>query len=357
MLRQANASTYISKLAISSVLALVALTACGAPTPGSPTPAPSQATPTPQAILPSPPPATATQASTAPPTLPQPTITPTEPQATPDPEAIDNIWSSILGATPAPSGWSVRPCPWQSAPFLCVSIGNEIIGSPEINIYSLQTHNELQQMLADAGLDPASVDYRDPQQAPRVMAALMAFVDNYHLTFEEDRRVTYGGTKTYSRLETQEIMMGDLPAVQYGFAVLNADGSVHERWLSYAGFDGDLLFVVVAPFYPDDLPGRFRSDEELQQFEPYLKKIIGGLKLPLPILDTDVKSLTALQEVQMHAAYTIAANPVGPIGKGETRTVNAQSPNGRWWRVDCTENKHGNCWVQADTKLVQPGAP
>jgi hypothetical protein len=343
MLRQANASTYISKLAISSVLTLAALTACGAPTPESPTPTPSQVIPTQQ-----------TTPTSPPPTFPQPTMTPTEPQATPDPEAIDNIWSSILGAAPAPASWSVRPCPWHSAPFLCVSIGSEIIGSPEINIYPLQTHNEFQQMLADVGLDPASVDYRDPQQASRVTAALMAFVGNYHSTFEEDRRVTYGGTKTYSRLETQEVTMGDLPAVHYGFAVLNPDGTVHERWLSYAGFDGDLLFVVVAPFYPDDLPGRFRSDAELQQFEPYLTKIVEGLKLPLPVMPADVKSITALQEVQMHAAYTIAANPIGPVGKGETRAVNAQSPNGRWWRVECTENKHGNCWVQADPLLVTP---
>jgi hypothetical protein len=212
-------------------------------------------------------------------------------------------------------------------------------------------------MLRGAGLDPASVDYRDPQQVPLVKAALHAFVDNYHAIFEQDRQATYGGTRTYVRLQTQDVSMGDLPAVHYGFAVRNPDGTIHERWLSYAGFDGDLLFIIVAPFYPDDLPGRFRSDDELQQFEPYLTRIAEGLKLPLPTVETGVKSVTALQDVQIFAAYTIAANNLGPIKVGETRAVNAQSPNGRWWRVECAENPKGNCWVQADPSMLQPGTP
>jgi hypothetical protein len=122
-----------------------------------------------------------------------------------------------------------------------------------------------------------------------VRLALRAFVENYHKIFMEDREATFGGTKTYQRLETREINIGDLPGLQYGFVVLNADGSVHERWLSHSAFDGKGLFTLVSSYYPGqpDAPFAFRSDAELQEFVPFLPEIMRGLKMPHPEVQGD----------------------------------------------------------------------
>jgi hypothetical protein len=196
------------------------------------------------------------------------------------PVDLTNPFPKILGLAPAPEGWSVRPCEGDG-PILCVLEGTVNIGFVHLSSYPLETMTDFQKMLSDAGLDAETFDYKDPGDAARARQALQAFVENYHSVIMKDREATFGGTKGYRRLETEEINVGELPALRYGLVILNQDGSVYERWLSYSAFDGEGLFTIVASFYPNRELS-FRSDEDLLKFEPFLVEIIKGLKLPHP---------------------------------------------------------------------------
>jgi hypothetical protein len=276
------------------------LAACGTPETQS-TPTPIRVTATVEVAAP-----TATAAFEATPlptnTIEQPRATDTVPVTKPTttrgstgpegpnqpPADTTNPFPKLVGPTPAPAGWSVAPCEGQ-APLLCVQKGTENVGYVHLSTFPLSTMSEFEGMLRDAGVNPDSLDLKDPEQAAKVRLALRAFVENYHKIFMEDREATFGGTKTYQRLETREINIGDLPGLQYGFVVLNADGSVHERWLSHSAFDGKGLFTLVSSYYPGqpDAPFAFRSDAELQEFVPFLPEIMRGLKMPHPEVQGD----------------------------------------------------------------------
>ncbi|MDQ3901194.1 MAG: hypothetical protein M3319_12430 [Actinomycetota bacterium] len=216
----------------------------------------------------------------------EPTATPANanPRATEEaaipPVDTTNPFPKILGPNRAREGWHVQPCEG-NGPFLCVLKGAENIGFVHLSSYPLETMPDFRQMLSDAGVDADLFDHKNPRHVTQARQALMAFVENYHSLIMEDRKATFGSTKTYKRLETSEADVGELPGLRYGMAVLNQDGSIYERWLSYSTFDGEGLFTIVASFYPDRELS-FRSDAELLQFEPFLVEIIKGLKLPHP---------------------------------------------------------------------------
>src|SRR5688500_7492605 len=120
------------------------------------------------------------------------------------PVDLTNPFPKILGPAPAPEGWSVQPCSGD-APFLCVLEGAQNIGFVHLSSYPLETMTDFQKMLSDAGVDAESFDYKDAGHAAKVRQALTAFVENYHITIMQDRQATFGNTKTYKRLETEEI--------------------------------------------------------------------------------------------------------------------------------------------------------
>lgn len=196
------------------------------------------------------------------------------------PVDLTNPFPKILGAAPAPEGWSVEPCAG-NAPYLCMQEGEQSVGYVSLNSYPLETLPDFQAMLTEAGVDAEAFDYKNPAHAARARGALTAFVESYHENIMQDREITFGSAKTYERLETEEINVGELPGLRYGFVLMNEDGSVYERWLSFSTFDGEGLFTIVAPFDPNPEQS-FRSDEDLLKFEPFLVEIIEGLKMPHP---------------------------------------------------------------------------
>jgi hypothetical protein len=239
---------------------------------------------------------------------------------------------------------------------LCVLDGSEIVGQVELFMSHLETLPEFQQTLKNEGLAPGSIDYRDTAQAPALKAALTQFVEDYHKTFEEDRRLTYGDTATYARLETEDAGIGDIPGLRYGFLVNDKAGKVLERWISFAAFDGDMLYILT-PHYDPRSHMSFRSDEDLQSFEPYMRRIAAGLKLPLPVLETDVKQVVALAGVPLFRFYGNGSNPVAEVPAGATLEVTGRSPDERAWRVTCPGDLSGVCWVSTHPKLTQPVTP
>jgi hypothetical protein len=220
-----------------------------------------------------------------------PAATPSIPAPTPaeaefsTPESVPNggnPFASLLGATPAPPGWTVRPCEGD-APFLCALAGQDFIGSVELLWYSVADRSDFQQMLVEAGLEPGSpLDLGDPEHASRVLSALSAMLTDHLAAIEQDRQLVYPDGLTFDQLDPQEIHIGELPGLFYGFAGLYDSGQVYERWLTYAAFDGEVLFLVTAFFAPD-VPGSFPGDEQILMFEPYLRQIVADLRLaPVP---------------------------------------------------------------------------
>lgn len=266
-----------------------------------------------------------------------------------------NVFKFILGSARAPEGLAVQPCDWD-APVLCVLSGDELAGQVELFMSHLETLPEFRQTLESAGLTPGSIDYRDPEQAPALAAALRTFVEDYHRTFEEDRRLTYNDKATYTRLETQEVRVADIPGLRYGFVVHDNGGKVLERWISFAAFDGSILYILT-PHYDPRSHMSFRSDEELQRFEPYMSEIATGLKLPLPVLETPVKQVVTLARVPLFRFYGNGSNPVAEVPAGQTLLVSGRSPDDRAWRVECPGEVAGECWVSAHAKLTRAGVP
>ncbi len=161
---------------------------------------------------------------------------------------------------------------------------------------------------------------------------------------------------TYTRLATEPAQVGSIPGLRYGFALTDQAGTVRERYLNYAAFDGTLLYVLVAQ-YDGGTETAFRSDEELRRFEPYLTRLVAGLRLPLPVKTATVKDVVSQGTVPVFRAYAVGGRPVAVLEVGKTLRVTGQSPNQRWWRVACPGNLAGDCWVSADPALTRPRTP
>jgi hypothetical protein len=277
-----------------------------------------------------------------------PTVPPTEVP----PELTSNLFAWLLGPTSAPEGWTVQPCP--GYPFaLCVSQGAELASILPMTLYPIETMPEFQGMLAEAGLEPGPLDLQDDRHVSGVRAALADFVEAYHESIEADRAGRYGSEISYVRETNQDIRLGALPGLSYGFAGIRADGTAYERWVSYVGFDGELLYILAAPYSPEAF-GAFASDEDLQAFLPHLTTILAGMRLPLPVLATEVQAVRALHTLDVFRAYGEPGNPVGQIAAGETVTVTGVSVHGQNWRVSCPDGSPYSCWITANTSVAEP---
>jgi hypothetical protein len=191
-----------------------------------------------------------------------------------------NPWASLLGPSSAPPGWEAQPCEGD-APMLCVSAGGQFAGSVELLSLPLESMPDLRKMLVDAGVAAGPLDLSNAAQVAAALSALRDLRADSMATFEADRRATYPDGVTFTPLPAEEVQIGLLPGLAYGFAGLYADGRACERWLTYAAFDGNTLELFSVFYAPGDAPGSFPSDEMLLQFEPYLREILAGLQLPV----------------------------------------------------------------------------
>jgi len=133
--------------------------------------------------------------------------------------------------------------------------------------------------LADAGLSPGPIDATQPEQAGKLRAALRALAVEHMAAIEQDRQITFPTGYTFTRIEPQDIQIGAMAGLTYGFAGIESGGRVAERWLTYATSDGQDLMIWTL-FHSPDTPGSFPSDAEVLAFEPYLRQILAGLRLP-----------------------------------------------------------------------------
>lgn len=201
--------------------------------------------------------------------------------APPEPEPISgNPFTALLGPVTAPSGWTVEPCEGQG-PFLCVSTGEAFPGSVELLHFTIDQRQDVAQWMMDAGLEPGQpIDLDDPGQARRAREALHSLRTDHMGVVEEDRGITYPAGRSFVLLDPEEVQVGRLPGLFYGFAGVDEDGQTYERWLTYAALDGENLYILTAFYDPSDTPGSLPSDEALLAFAPHLRDIVAGLRLP-----------------------------------------------------------------------------
>jgi hypothetical protein len=90
--------------------------------------------------------------------------------------------------------------------------------------------------------------------------------------------VTYGTTYKVEVQQPQEVKIGNLPGLKYGFKVIDSSGQVREKYVNYMAFNGN-LYIITAAYDRGAKINTFKELANLEQFEPYLKTIVENLKL------------------------------------------------------------------------------
>ncbi|MUG95430.1 hypothetical protein F7734_24935 [Scytonema sp. UIC 10036] len=191
-----------------------------------------------------------------------------------------NIWKTILGKTSAPSGWSVSPCEG-TAPLLCVSSQEKVLGTVEMGVYPLDKLPNFQKMLVQVGIPANSkIDYQDPKNQNQVTSALKLWTSEHYSVLAKDRKGEYSNKITFSSQPPQTVQVGKLKGVYYGFAGLKKQGGSHEEHRGYVAFDGKALYVITTAFDTASATGKFDKVENFRNFEPHMPVIVQGVKLP-----------------------------------------------------------------------------
>ncbi len=193
---------------------------------------------------------------------------------------LSNIWTRILGNTPAPARWNVSPCKG-NAPLLCITSQGKNLGSVEIKVYPLEKQPQFEKMLIDAGIPTGvKVDYQNPNNQLKILSALNGWINDSHAKLLKDRQSSYANIITFVSLPPQQVNIGKLQGLRYGFAGIKIEGGIQEQHLAYVAFDGDALYVINTAFDPKEKSATFEKLENLALFEPFLSAIAVNLKLP-----------------------------------------------------------------------------
>lgn len=193
-------------------------------------------------------------------------------------KALSNAWISLLGKTSAPAGWQVRPCD-REAPFLCVDRNRAYLGSIEIQRWTYDKSPILQAQFDKLGLVPGLFTYSNPNDKAKVLTALKAVIADYYKTIQVDRASTYGKAYKVQVQPPEEVKVGAIPGLRYGFKGIDQSGKVREKYVNYMAFDRNLN-IIVTGYDPAAESNVFKDLSSLEQFEPHLKTIVENLKLP-----------------------------------------------------------------------------
>jgi hypothetical protein len=191
-----------------------------------------------------------------------------------------NIWNSILGKITAPPGWNVAPCVG-NAPLLCITSEGKNLGSVQMQIYPLEKQPQFEKMLVDAGIPMGvRVDSQNPNNQTKILSALNAWITDSYLKQWKDRQNSYNNMVTFANYPPQQVNIGRLQGLRYGFAGIKKEGGIQEQYLAYMAFDGDAIYVINTAFDPKAKSAIFEKPENLAIFEPFLSAIAANLKLP-----------------------------------------------------------------------------
>ncbi|HVF24823.1 MAG TPA: hypothetical protein VNA23_02990, partial [Anaerolineales bacterium] len=78
---------------------------------------------------------------------------------------------------------------------------------------------------------------------------------------------------------------------------------------------------------------------------------------PIDPVSTDVEYILALRDVFIRNGPSMQYGIISSLQEGQIARVNGISPDGNWWRITCSNNSTGSCWVTARPNLTQPTTP
>ncbi|MCC5636443.1 hypothetical protein LC593_11340 [Nostoc sp. CHAB 5844] len=191
-----------------------------------------------------------------------------------------NIWQKVLGKNfIVPNGWQVSPCQG-TASLLCVSSKGEVLGKVEIGVSQVSNNPNFQKHLTDAGIPFGSkLDYQNSANQTKVLTSLKSWAGDYYASLSKDRQKGYGNKIIFSTHPLEEVSIGKLSGIRYGFTGIKPEGGLQEQYISYAAFDGTALYIISTAFDPGAVTGKFEKLENLTIFQPYLDAIAKNLNL------------------------------------------------------------------------------
>jgi hypothetical protein len=190
---------------------------------------------------------------------------------------LGNPWLSVLGKTSSPAGWNVSPCHEQN-PKLCV-YGNKLaLGSVELQRKTYTDYPILLTQFEQLGIVPGLFTYSNPNDKAKVLTALKAVIASYYQTITKDQASAYGKGYKVQVQQPEEVKIGELPGLKYGFKSIDSSGQVREKYVSYMAFNGN-LYMITTGYAPAAKTNTFKDLSSLEQFEPHLKTIVANLKL------------------------------------------------------------------------------
>lgn len=189
-------------------------------------------------------------------------VPPSEQPAATDPSAAPAVsWADLLGSVAAPDNWQVEPC--INDVLLCVEANDELIGTVERFSYPVSEVN------LPGGETPAPGAEQE---------FLQAWVADHYGVVERDRAIA-DPVLTFTGEPPQDIAVGSLPGLRYGYTVTHPNGALLERGIGYVATDGDQIYVFATGLISGDGTAHFSDAAALAAFEPHLDTIIQGLQL------------------------------------------------------------------------------
>lgn len=76
-----------------------------------------------------------------------------------------------------------------------------------------------------------------------------------------------------------------------------------------------------------------------------------------PVIDTPVRYVKALGNLPIHSGPGLQYQAVGMLTAGQLAKVNGITPDMLWYRIDCSPNVTGNCWIDASPAVAEPVDP
>ncbi|PSN11563.1 hypothetical protein C7293_23800 [filamentous cyanobacterium CCT1] len=164
-----------------------------------------------------------------------------------------------MGPVSAPENWQVEPC--VNDVLLCVEANGELMGTVERFSYPVSEVN-----LPEIPTPGAEREF------------LQAWVADHYGTIERDRTMA-DPNLTFTSEPPQDIAVGSLPGLRYGYTVTHPNGALFDRGIGYVATDGDQVYVFVTGVISGDPTGSFSDEAAVEAFAPHLDTIIQGLQL------------------------------------------------------------------------------
>jgi hypothetical protein len=75
---------------------------------------------------------------------------------------------------------------------------------------------------------------------------------------------------------------------------------------------------------------------------------------PGAVVSTGVQYVMALDDVNVRSGPGLDYAVEGLVFDGQVARVSGRSADGQWWRIVCTQDASGFCWISADPQWTQP---